>query len=602
MILTIEACLLILIVISSGSYVWHSKSSQARFKAQPLLDKQDKLIIYLLSISYALFSFIHLGSFNQFKTTWVGDQTGNQLTLQLTESTPISTIYYYSGINSGKYHWSYQTQNDQEKSINDPTANLGYPAHFKWNKIEMVNDDPIQQINLTVDQAPLEIKQIALFDKAGNYISRINVSSNIATENNLSNLVSTIEPQNYDNSFLSSTLFDEIFYATSAYQFLHGLNPYVAVHPPLGMLLIAIGIAIFGMTAFGWRIVPDLCSIFILPIIYIFAKRLFKTRRAAVISTILIMSECMHYTLGRLAFLDGIVTLFIVLEYYYLYVYLEARSSGASFKECYRILWLTGLAFGVGISCKWSALYSALPILIVLVYGEIILAKPSLRQFLHSLLMNLVFFIILPISIYSLSYLPFINSQANEPELYTFIWRILKYMYDFQAYGLQTATHPYASSWINWPLLTTPMSIFYWQSTQVPNLAASAVLIGNPLIYWLTLPMLGLLLIRAITKNKDYRAWFLLLIILAQYLPYAFIKHIMFIYYFYSCVPLIILSLVYLGEDLLNWNHRMTRYAVYAYLIAAVVIFLIFLPALGGFEFSRSYVVNDLLWRNGWNF
>ncbi len=598
--LTLETSILIAIIIASAIYVWR-KSSSAK-TAPILLDKSDKLIISLLSIAYALFSFIHLGSFQQFKTTWSGQEIGNQLNIQLTSPSKIGHIYYYSGINNAKYHWSDLNNANQEELINDPTANLGYPAHFKWNKIDLpVSDALIQQINLTIDQAPLEIKQLAIFDTNNNYISNLKIKANNSTEN-LSGLISSSAPQDYENSFSSSTVFDEIFYATTAYQLLHGLDPYVAVHPPLGMLLIALGIAIFGMSAFGWRIIPDICSILLVPLIYIFAKRLFKTRRAAIISTILIMSECMHYTLGRLAFLDGIVTLFIILEYYYLYSYLELRSNGAKLSECYRSLWLAGLTFGLGISCKWSALYSAIPIIVILLYGEIVLARPNLRQFLHSLVINLVFFVVLPISVYSLSYLPFIHSQPNENELYKFIWRMLQYMYEFQAYGLQNATHPYASSWLDWPLLKTPMSIFYWQSSNVPNLAASAVLTGNPLIYWLSLPMLAMLTIQAFRQLKDYRAWFLLLVILAQYLPYAFIKHIMFIYYFYSSVPLIILGLVYLSETMLDWNQRWVRYCVYGYLLAVILSFIAFLPAIGGFEFSRDYVVHYLFWRSGWNF
>jgi dolichyl-phosphate-mannose-protein mannosyltransferase len=317
--LTLETSILIAIIIASAAYVWR-KSSSAK-TAPILLDKYDKLIISLLSIGYALFSFIHLGSFQQFKTTWHGEEAGNQLNIQLVSPSKIGHIYYYSGINNGKYHWSDLNNANQEELINDPTANLGYPAHFKWNKIDLpVSDSLIQQINLTIDQAPLEIKQLAIFDTNNNYISNLKIKTNNSAEN-LSGLISSSAPQDYDDSFSSSTVFDEIFYATTAYQLLHGLDPYVAVHPPLGMLLIALGIAIFGMSAFGWRIIPDICSILLVPLIYIFAKRLFKTRRAAIISTILIMSECMHYTLGRLAFLDGIVTLFIILEYYYLYSY-----------------------------------------------------------------------------------------------------------------------------------------------------------------------------------------------------------------------------------------------------------------------------------------
>jgi dolichyl-phosphate-mannose--protein O-mannosyl transferase len=114
--------------------------------------------------------------------------------------------------------------------------------------------------------------------------------------------------------------------------------------------------------------------------------------------------------------------------------------------------------------------------------------------------------------------------------------------------------------------------------------------------------MLAMLTIQAFRQLKDYRAWFLLLVILAQYLPYAFIKHIMFIYYFYSSVPLIILGLVYLSETMLDWNKLWVRYCVYGYLLAVIFSFIAFLPAIGGFEFSRDYVVHYLFWRSGWNF
>ena len=62
-------------------------------------------------------------------------------------------------------------------------------------------------------------------------------------------------------SQLNSMYFDEIYHARTAYEFLHGLPTYENTHPPLGKIFIALGVAIFGMNPFGWRIMGTLFGI-----------------------------------------------------------------------------------------------------------------------------------------------------------------------------------------------------------------------------------------------------------------------------------------------------------------------------------------------------
>lgn len=566
-------------------------------KPMPQIDKLDKKLIVALTLFFAIITYFNIGSFNHPNGNWDGKNENQQLTLKLATPAKLQTIYYYSGINNGKYEWAYQTQNGTSGVFDDPTARLGYPAHYKWNKFSVSESQPISQIRLNINTPELVIKQIVLIDNNNKYIPNIALNSS-NSDDNLQNIITQDEPSNYKDNFLSSTYFDEIFYATTAYQYINKLNPYVAVHPPLGMLLIGIGIVIFGMSAFGWRFIPALASIALVPLIYIFAKKLFRNRYSAIIATLLLMFDPMHYVMGRIAFLDGIVTFFIVLQYYYLYSYLELRTQGAKLSDCYKaILWI-GIALGCGMSCKWSSLYFALPLLLTLLYTEISLAKPTIKEFVQAFLYLFVCLVIVPLSIYGLSYVPFILSQTDT-DLFSFIWRIQTYMYEFQAHGLQNATHPYSSFWYQWPTLKNPISLFFWQENSMAN---SIVFIANPLISFLTFPVMATLIIATITDRTQSRNWFILFALSAQLLPYAFIKHIMFLYYFYSSIPFIILGIVCTINDAFDWKNKLARYVVYTYVAAVIVVFLMFIPALVGIEFPRDYVVHFLLWKNGWNF
>lgn len=53
------------------------------------------------------------------------------------------------------------------------------------------------------------------------------------------------------STYFNSSYFDEIYHARTAYEHLRGVYPYEVSHPPLGKELLALGIALFGMTPLG---------------------------------------------------------------------------------------------------------------------------------------------------------------------------------------------------------------------------------------------------------------------------------------------------------------------------------------------------------------
>ena len=61
-------------------------------------------------------------------------------------------------------------------------------------------------------------------------------------------------------SYQNSSYFDEIYHARTAYEHIQNIYPYEVSHPPLGKVLMGVGIRIFGMVPFGWRFMGTLAG------------------------------------------------------------------------------------------------------------------------------------------------------------------------------------------------------------------------------------------------------------------------------------------------------------------------------------------------------
>ena len=152
-------------------------------------------------------------------------------------------------------------------------------------------------------------------------------------------------------------IFDEIYYAKNAYSLIssgveldqEGGAEFV-VHPPLGKWLIGIGIKLFGNNEFGWRSSSALFGSASVLLIYLIAKRLFKSEFLALSAALLMALDGLSLVMSRVALLDIFLMFFILLTFYFL------------LKENY---WLSGLAIGLGVSTKWSAAF-LIPILLLL--------------------------------------------------------------------------------------------------------------------------------------------------------------------------------------------------------------------------------------------
>ena len=80
----------------------------------------------------------------------------------------------------------------------------------------------------------------------------------------------------YEFSWYETTYFDEIYHPRTAYEFMTHRYPYENTHPPLGKVIIACGMLIFGVNPFGWRFFGTLCGVLMVPLAYVMGKKMLK--------------------------------------------------------------------------------------------------------------------------------------------------------------------------------------------------------------------------------------------------------------------------------------------------------------------------------------
>ena len=409
-----------------------------------------------------------------------------------------------------------------------------------------------------------------------------------------------LTPLQLTNVWFNSAVFDEYYYAAAAEEYLKQWGTVTQAHPPFAILIIALGICLFGLNPFGWRILANLSGVILIPLIYIFTKRLTGNRYAAMIAAILLSVDFMHFVISRMASIEPFVTLFLLFEYLFLFQYLQAKLNNYGDKAALKNIFAVGLFSGLAIACKWSGLFSLPAIMVVLVWGYLASGAKPIK--LSIALQYLLFLVVLPLCIYCLSFVPLFTIK-HATNFASFMFETQKHMYQFHTHEALDFHNIYASKWWTWPLVLQPMSMAFVMLDPVSKLSQSVGLLGNPLVWWGTsVAVIVLALLLIFPKFRKPELYFILLAIAAQYLPYIFISRLSYIYYFYSVLPLVIVAFAYLVTLLFKLNSKMINWLIFIYVVLSIWLFIMFFPALSGLNINRDFVYHFLLWFKTWQF
>lgn len=547
--------------------------------------KKDGLLLIFLTFIYAVTVLYYLGSKTVPESGYTTVITENrEIILNFEEEEYVSAVDVFLGYNSARY-FSISSYDEEKSRWTVVVGDAKFQSAMTWNRVDV--GASMKYIGFVNRQGEAEIQEMVILDADGNKILPTNADEypGLFDEQDLYVANATC----HDGS-----MFDEIYHGRTAYEFLNGKEIYETTHPPLGKTLISYGIKWFGMNPFGWRFVCAICGIMMVPIFYLFALAMFEKTRDAAYTTVLLMSGFMNFALARIATIDIIIALFVLCMFFFLYLYVKADETTPLLSQI-GILFLGGLSTGLAIATKWTGFYAILGIAVLFfigLFGKIggLRGIKSHGKYIFVMaLCGILFFVVLPLTIYVFSYVPF--KRLNPDTSYIQLARDSADLMLNYHKGVNQS-HPYQSKWWMWPFDYKPLVDAY--DTDADGMIHCVITFLNPITCLLGLFALGHQIYLAIFK-RDRDSICLLIMYISMYAPWIFVTRTVFIYQYF--VPSLIQFIMIAKSSRVFKKYSADVQLITGFL--AIVLFAIFYPYLSGRPVSAQYVQNFLLW-HGW--
>ena len=559
------------------------------------MERRDLFPLLLITLVYAAVAFWGLGDHTDPQTFCSFADRGRYVVVELPEDTAISRVMYYTGLYTGNYYLQYS--DDGENYTDESVLSQKYSEIYKWQNAKLKEENKSAKYIRIIADPHLEMGELALYDAFG---ARIPVSQ-LRFDKGAAPLFDeqSIVPE--QPNYLNSTYFDEIYHVRTAMEHIRGIEPYEYTHPPLGKIIIGLGIRALGLNPFGWRFMGVLFGILMLPPFYVLLKNLFGSTAISACGTLLFAFDFMHFVQTRIATIDTYGVFFIILMYLFMYRYITFPRDDpfADRKGETRELFLSGLFFGLGAASKWTAIYAGIGLFLLWLWYRIERYRElraighkaeHRRELWKNIGQCLVFFILIPGVIYYASYYYFGVAKGWSGFKMYFTKDYAQLVLDTQVrmfhYHLGVhASHPYASRWYQWIVDGRP--ILYYLEYGKDNTLNDFAAFLNPFICWG-----GLLAIFAMGwktfKYKDGRAAFILLGYLAQLVPWMFITRITFEYHYFPSLIFLVLAICHCFNSFRLRTPNWKKY-VYGATAACLALFVLFYPVLTGITISRTY-------------
>ena len=564
----------------------------------------DSLAALALTLVYGVTAFIGLGNTHGVQSFCKFHARGEYALITLREETDVSRLRYFAGLHMGNYYL--QFSEDGETFTDVATLEQGHADIFKWKDAELSEERSTRVKYLRIIAgSELWLGELAVYGADGQLLTAADMDWPAGCDPLFDEQAEI--PEAYD--YMNSTYFDEIYHARTAYENLENVYPYEISHPPLGKLILSAGIALFGLTPFGWRFSGTLIGVLMLPAIYFFLKKMFGGRAVPVCMTAVFAFDFMHYVQTRIATIDSYAVFFTLLMYLSFWCYWRADRTHK--RDWLPPLALSGLFFGLGAASKWTCIYAGggLAVLWLLdrVFRGIELCKRGekgeyVRETIDNVFWCLLCFVLVPALIYSLSYWPYGTSSGMTVPGMFFSRRYLKLVLDNQKYMFNyhsgvTSTHPYSSVWWQWILDVRPILYYLQYPADGVHVSFGAWL--NPMLCWGGL-LAMLCMVWRVIRHRDRTALFILIGYLAQLLPWVFVTRVVFEYHYFPSTVFLLLALghCFRQSELAGQSRR----GLYGFTAVAVLLFALFYPVLRGLPVAGWFGRSFYKWLPSWPF
>lgn len=545
------------------------------------MKKADYIFLGILIIAYGILAFTKLGD-TKMPQTYYEVKNETIITFDLENEKTVSKVRVFSGSHDGTIEIYGSTDGEDFNLIT--TKELEYV--FTWYDVD-VNSN-LKYFMIQSSNVGTTIGDLQLYDENNDKIE-MTLTTIIGEE-----LVDETDLVPEKISYMNSMYFDEIYFGRTAYDYAKGLTAYEWVHPPLGKLIQAIPIKLFGMSPFTYRFMGTFAGILLICVMYLFAKELFGKRKYAILAALLMTFDNFHFAQSRMGTMDTHLVLFILLAFYFMFRYMKCDKKVRQKKKLWNLCF-SGFFIGCAIATKWTGFFGGLG-LAILFFTHFIKNRNVMKknEKINTILSCIIFFVLIPVLIYLLSYFLFPKLQPYTVDSFSNLWKQTEAIYEY--HSTLTETHPFSSPWYTWSMMIKP--VWYYVSYLTETTRETISGIGNPMIWWVGTVAMIYLLVQFLLDKKTKEKYTILIAILTLWLPYIFIGRIMFMYHFFPVVPFMMLSIVSLLKELIE---KKKGKWVLLYMILVVVFFALFFPVSSGIEISNNYL-KLIRWASTWTF
>lgn len=364
--------------------------------------------------------------------------------------------------------------------------------------------------------------------------------------------------------------FDEFHFVIAARAYLEG-TPDLNDHPPLGKLVLAAAVRLFGDSPVGWRLPLVVSGVLLIGVVGVAVARLFGDVRSGLLAAALVSADGFFISYSRLALLDG-------------FLVLCAATAVLLFSS--RLTWwrvvLVGLVCGVACSIK----FSGVSLVALSLAAVVLLGRSSLRQRLAAAATIVLVAACVYFATFSVG-LRLSNRTAGPAAVID----ATKGLLDRHS-AATNMVNPASSSWPTWFVPTKPVRMALQREDNGVRVLSS---LGNLAIWWsaelLAVSLLALVLwrgVKATLVETEGASWWpssflsghgraTLLLLLGALLwlaPWVLSRREPYIYHF---LPTYLFFAMTLGAYL-GWTARRAPMATLVFLLLTGLVFAFYEP------------------------
>jgi dolichyl-phosphate-mannose-protein mannosyltransferase len=400
-------------------------------------------------------------------------------------------------------------------------------------------------------------------------------------------------------------VFDEVYHSYTAGQYVaHNRDAYVWStkppragvgytwnHPPLGVHLISWGIYLFGDWALGWRFMSAIFGALGVAIAYLLGRAVSGRPLVGWLAAALLMCDGIYLVQSRTGMLDIFGTVFMMAALLAFHRALTVPPERARWP-----LVATGACVGLAMATKWNAVHPSFLLGLWLLVRTVRLGlaarrdpTPQRRRGFAAHVQGLVLgFGVLPPLIYLAAYIPFFVSG------YSFAQLIELQKQTFIYHAHLHATHAYQSAWWQWPLALRPV---WFHVTYASGTMAHIYSGSNPFLAWAMVPAVVACSIAA-WRRRDAVLGVLLIGFFGQWLPWALIPRIAFVYHFLPATTIGALAVAMAAGRLIE-RGGLARATALSYLLIVLAAAIFFFPIHTAIPLTPE-AVQTRMWLPSW--